>query len=406
MQIKINTLQREMAKFSLEDGEGSSFPRPKRQRPSSPSSPPPDFTMGEIVREDEESEEDEEEDDVDTSDGSEEEEDEEEEEEEEQVEEIVRPPPPPPPPKQQQQQQPPPRPQENNQITIVGLQPPQHRLFEASVFLGHTLAGPSRNGAIYATLSDPEVLDCPICCEPLTIPVFQCDNGHTACSSCCGKLQHKCPSCTMPIGYNRCRAIEKVLESLKVSCSNRSYGCEESICYSKKYEHDKSCTHAPCTCPLPACNYQGSSKRLYLHCRTKHLCDLTSFQFNTSFPLFFMVDHKFRVLQEEKEGILFILTNRSECLGNVITVSCMGPSSSKQGYFYELTAKAEGSNVRFQSSTRNIQTRVDHPPSLGFLLVPNDFLGTHGGITLDVCIWRLGSYPSVSSALGSSIQCK
>jgi E3 ubiquitin-protein ligase SIAH1 len=184
MQIKINTLQREMAKFSLEDGEGSSFPRPKRQRPSSPSSPPPpDFTMGEIVREDEESEEDEEEDDVDTSDGSEEEEDEEEEEEEEQVEEIVRPqspppqpPPPPPPPQQQQQQQqqqPPPRPQENNQITTVGLQPPQHRLFEASVFLGHTLVGPSRNGVIYATLSDPEVLDCPICCEPLTIPVFQ-----------------------------------------------------------------------------------------------------------------------------------------------------------------------------------------------------------------------------------------
>jgi E3 ubiquitin-protein ligase SIAH1 len=181
MQIKINTLQREMAKFSLEDGEGSSFPRPKRQRPSSPSSPPPDFTMGEIVREDEESEEDEEEDDVDTSDGS-EEEDEEEEEEEEQVEEIVRPQPPPPqrqpqppppPPPQQQQQPPPPRPQENNQITTVGLQPPQHRLFEASVFLGHTLVGPSRNGVIYATLSDPEVLDCPICCEPLTIPVFQ-----------------------------------------------------------------------------------------------------------------------------------------------------------------------------------------------------------------------------------------
>jgi hypothetical protein len=112
----------------------------------------------------------------------EEEEDEEEEEEEEQVEEIVRPqppppqlqpPPPPPQQQQQQQQQPPPRPQENNQITTVGLQPPQHRLFEASVFLGHTLVGPSRNGVIYATLSDPEVLDCPICCEPLTIPVFQ-----------------------------------------------------------------------------------------------------------------------------------------------------------------------------------------------------------------------------------------
>ncbi|KAJ6735338.1 E3 UBIQUITIN-PROTEIN LIGASE SINA-LIKE 4 [Salix purpurea] len=285
-----------------------------------------------------------EEDDVDTSDGSEEED--EDEEEEEPVEETVRPQPPPPPPQQQQQDQPPPRPHENNQITTVRLQPPQHRLFEASNFLGHNLVGPSRNGAIHATLSDPEVLDCPICCEPLTIPVFQCENGHTACSSCCRKLQHKCPSCAMPIGYNRCRAIEKVLESLKIPCSNRSYGCKESICYSKKYEHDRSCSHAPCTCPLPACNFQGSSR----------------------------VDHKFHVLQEDKEGVLFILNNRLECLGNMITISCMGPSSSKLGYFYELTTKAEGSNVRFQSSTRNIQTRVDHPPSMGFLLVPTDFI--------------------------------
>ena len=155
-----------MAKFSLEDGEGPSFPRPKRQRPSPP---PPDFTMEEIVREDEESDEEEEEDDVDTSDGSEEED--EDEEEEEPVVETVRPPPPPP--QQQQQNPPPPRPHENNQITTVRLQPPQHRLFEASNFLGHNLVGPSRNGAIHATLSDPEVLDCPICCEPLTIPVFQ-----------------------------------------------------------------------------------------------------------------------------------------------------------------------------------------------------------------------------------------
>ncbi|KAB5516859.1 hypothetical protein DKX38_027507 [Salix brachista] len=421
---------------------------------------PPQHRLFEASKE---SDEDEEDDDVDTSDGSEEED--EDEEEEEPVEETVRSQPPPPP-QQQQQDQPPPRPHENNQITTVRLQPPQHRLFEASNFLGHNLVGPSRNGAIHATLSDPEVLDCPICCEPLTIPVFQvanktdtldfyeeevvvrsckksqyvldqvgmvivapgdalcysgkmlwfvvrdglvvlyCENGHTACSSCCRKLQHKCPSCAMPIGYNRCRAIEKVLESLKIRCSNRSYGCKESICYSKKYEHDRSCSHAPCTCPLPACNFQGSSRYLYLHCRSKHLCDLISFRFSTTFPLSFRVDHKFRVLQEDKEGVLFILNNRLECLGNIITISCMGPSSSKLGYFYELTAKAEGSNVRFQSSTRNIQTRVDHPPSMGFLLVPNDFIGTRGGFTLDVCIWRLGSNPAVSSALGSSIQCK
>ena len=34
-------------------------------------------------------------------------------------------------------------------------------------------SGPTRNGAICVTLTDPEVLDCPICYESLTIPVFQ-----------------------------------------------------------------------------------------------------------------------------------------------------------------------------------------------------------------------------------------
>ncbi|CAK7338731.1 unnamed protein product [Dovyalis caffra] len=380
-----------MAKFSLEDGEGSSCPRPKRQRSSSPSSPHPEFTREEIICEEEESDDDEEEDE-DTSDESEEEEDEE----EQQVVEIARPRPPP-----AQQQQPPaqqpPRQQEYNQMAILGLQQPRPRLIEGSFILGPNLVRPSRNGAICVILSDPEVLDCPICCETLSIPVFQCENGHTACSSCSEKLLHKCPSCAMPIGYNRCRAIEKVLESLKTQCSNWRYGCKEDICFSKKYEHDKSCSHAPCTCPLSGCNFQGSSKQLYVHCRSKHLGELRGFQFNAIFPLFFTVNDKFRVLHEDKEGVLFILNNRSDFLGNVITVSCMGPSSSKQGYFYELTAKAEGSSIRFQSSTRNVQTRVDHPPSLGFLLVPNDFVGTYGQITLDICIWRLGSRPAISS---------
>ncbi|KAI4331950.1 hypothetical protein L6164_016894 [Bauhinia variegata] len=58
-------------------------------------------------------------------------------------------------------------------------------------------------------LTEPEVLDCFICYEPLSIPVFQCENEHTACRSCCVKIGNKCPMCSMPIGYNRCRAIEK-----------------------------------------------------------------------------------------------------------------------------------------------------------------------------------------------------
>lgn len=34
-------------------------------------------------------------------------------------------------------------------------------------------AGPSGDGSICVTLTDPDVLDCPICLEPLNSPVFQ-----------------------------------------------------------------------------------------------------------------------------------------------------------------------------------------------------------------------------------------
>lgn len=44
---------------------------------------------------------------------------------------------------------------------------------------------------IVVALTNPQVFDCSICYEPLTIPVFQCDkNGYLACVSCCSKSTH------------------------------------------------------------------------------------------------------------------------------------------------------------------------------------------------------------------------
>ncbi|PRQ41610.1 putative aminoacyltransferase, E1 ubiquitin-activating enzyme [Rosa chinensis] len=60
------------------------------------------------------------------------------------------------------------------------------------------------------TLTEPEVLDCPICCQPLTIPIFQCDkNGHIVCSSCRGNIKDKCPSCACTFSSSRNLAMEK-----------------------------------------------------------------------------------------------------------------------------------------------------------------------------------------------------
>ncbi|XP_073057970.1 uncharacterized protein [Primulina eburnea] len=84
---------------------------------------------------------------------------------------------------------------------------------------------------VTVTLTDPDVLDCPICFEPLSPPVYQCVNGHISCPSCCVKMKNKCGTCSRPIGYNRCRAIEKVLESVEIACKNKQHGCGETINY-------------------------------------------------------------------------------------------------------------------------------------------------------------------------------
>ncbi|GJS57217.1 aminotransferase-like mobile domain-containing protein [Tanacetum coccineum] len=93
-------------------------------------------------------------------------------------------------------------------------------------------------------LNDPCALDCSICLEPLWTPVFQCENAHLACSSCCSKLKSKCSCCGY--SYSRCRGLEKVTESIgKISCKYAKYGCKETHPYNKKSKHEKYYVHFP-----------------------------------------------------------------------------------------------------------------------------------------------------------------
>ncbi|KAG6720456.1 hypothetical protein I3842_03G063000 [Carya illinoinensis] len=344
-----------MAKFSLdrdEDGEGPSSPEPKRLRISVQSDVAGRDNQEQYEEEEgKESDEDEGEDEIYEEEDSEEDASEEVEEEEISEEEAQ-------------------RWQEEDSSVSVG---PRSNV-------GGQLC---RDGSITVTLTDPEVLDCTICFEPLSCPVFQCENGHIACSSCCIRLLNKCPSCSWPIGYNRCRSIEKVLEAVKISCPNT--GCKEAVSYSKKNEHGKTCMYAPCSCPLSNCNFIDSYKQLYLHFSRKHPSSAVGFLYDCMFSISLNVDEKFIVLREQYDGVLFVLNNSIELLGNILAISCIGPCSSTRGFVYTLLARAHGDILRLQSSTKYIQQRVDDPPSTCFILIPSDFF-VSGQLKLDVRI--------------------
>ncbi|CAM0957727.1 unnamed protein product [Alopecurus aequalis] len=96
------------------------------------------------------------------------------------------------------------------------------------------MAPPSKRQALAnMTVEDADALDCGVCYLPLRSPIFQCRVGHVVCSPCHDKLlTTKCHVCRAPTigGYRRNHAIEKLVESIRVSYPNAPYGCPADAC--------------------------------------------------------------------------------------------------------------------------------------------------------------------------------
>ncbi|KAJ4960525.1 hypothetical protein NE237_020435 [Protea cynaroides] len=244
-------------------------------------------------------------------------------------------------------------------------------------------------GGISVTLTDPDLLDCPICLEPLIPPVYQCFNGHIACSTCYTKIMEKCPFCSNVV-YIRCLAIEKVIESIKISCQNAQYGCKERVSYAQNLKHEETCIHAPFACPLSDCTFLGSLEELPLHFSLGHwgtspIC----FYYNCPFSVVLHEREQFLVLQEGKDGFLFLINNRTETIGNAISVTCIGTRSSKEGFFYNLISRGGGSSsLKLESCTEFAKRQAEDSPK-EFLLIPNNFNRWNDLLQMEVCIWRM-----------------
>ncbi|CAA6665384.1 unnamed protein product [Spirodela intermedia] len=145
--------------------------------------------------------------------------------------------------------------------------------------------GSSDGGKESVTVTiDLDVLECPICYEIMDPPIFQCQNGHITCSSCCAKM-NRCHSCLLPLGPTRCLALEKVVESIKVPCPYAGNGCGEIVGYAQRDAHKAACSHAPCHCPIAGCAFTGSVPQLARHFRSLHAHCGSSLPYNRSLKL-------------------------------------------------------------------------------------------------------------------------
>ncbi|KAM0857748.1 hypothetical protein ACQ4PT_048292 [Festuca glaucescens] len=138
------------------------------------------------------------------------------------------------------------------------------------------------------TLESFDALDCGVCCCPLRPPIFQertrslaraasnpsCAVGHVVCSNCGDKLTSagNCHVCRAPIagGYRRNHDMEKLVESIRVSCPNTAFGCTAKPAYYDYHLHLPRCLHPPCHCPAKACCFVGSTADLTDHFSTVH----------------------------------------------------------------------------------------------------------------------------------------
>ncbi|CAH2079916.1 unnamed protein product [Thlaspi arvense] len=241
---------------------------------------------------------------------------------------------------------------------------------------------------------DPVVLDCPICFEALKIPIFQCDNGHLACSSCCPKLSGKCPACALPIGHIRCRAMESVLESICVPCPNAKHGCTKNLTYGKESIHEKECIFSQCSCPAPDCDYTGLYTRLYFHYiysnHQMRYMGTSLFSCGESFTAKFNIRDKILVKEECRMTLLFAVQCFREPYGVYVTVSCIAPSAPRLGKFsYDISYTVDGHTMIYKSLEMKRVLEVSfETPKENFMLIPHSSLRGEL-LKMELCIKKL-----------------
>lgn len=214
--------------------------------------------------------------------------------------------------------------------------------------------------------------------------MMQCENGHIACASCTATISI-CPSCTCPIGNNRCRALEKVLESVEVPCPNAKYGCNASLSHSQLRMHEPLCVYTPCSCPLRACNFLGFSNDLYTHFSRTHN-SAKPIDLYSPKPISLKRTQRFLYLREKTEGIIFVVNHHLRGVDSAVNVICIAPGSSSRRFHYELVAMRGENSVKLESVAENIPNWNPVSPLKMFLLVPRENTGSCGQLRLEVCI--------------------
>lgn len=177
-------------------------------------------------------------------------------------------------------------------------------------------------------------------------------------------------------------------EAVRGSCRNMVFGCNESVDYAYRNDHEEACIYAPCACPIHNCDFFGSSDQLSLHFSNKHWDSGRRFQYDCPLRVSLGKNDSYLVLQAEKDGMLFLLNKGTESIGLTLMITCIAPSSFKEQFFYDLVSERGSSSLRLKSYTNNYPGRIEGFPLMDFLVIPFTYLSSSGELDLEICIWN------------------
>ncbi|CAL5189933.1 unnamed protein product [Lathyrus oleraceus] len=247
----------------------------------------------------------------------------------------------------------------------------------------------NKNNSVSATISDPKILDCHNCFKPLCAPVFQCENGHIACSTCCSKFKNKCQKCrkcSMDIILQRCRVIENLLQCIEIPCPNEKHGCKETITYSRKRNHEEECVYGPCHCPHSDCDFVAIPEELSKHFSNKHRSSRIKFSYGQFFTLSLKSYDETIVLQEEMDDKLFILNHSSTILGTAVNINIIDSISSESEYGYVIWAKSKKCCMKLHASAESVRRVTSPILSSEFLMIPSGYINSSPSTELEIRI--------------------
>ncbi|XP_072985374.1 putative E3 ubiquitin-protein ligase SINA-like 9 [Typha latifolia] len=242
------------------------------------------------------------------------------------------------------------------------------------------------NGDGISARIDPDVLDCSICFEPLRPPLYQCEYGHIACSSCWSKLHNRCHLCSCEVKSSRNIALEKIVESIKVSCSYAKWGCLKTISYAERHAHEEACIYSSSTCPCPNCTYKGFTGWWLNHFIREHNMSYKRFSYSQYFEVNLRATEPFLALIGHDDHLFLLLNKCVVPMGNALSIVCLRPGDLGWKFSYEVKSTShDGSTVRLKASVTNTREWKGIHPTDAFLLVPNDFHSS-GHMTLNIII--------------------